>query len=171
MPSSKKRITSPAINKKATKSTKSTNPTKSTNNKQEKVVIKRNLKKFQQETVLKFLEMLNVVKLYHWKTHSFATHRATDELYQKLNEHIDTFIEVLLGKDEGRIDLTKVKSIEIEDFTNVEPFKKRINSYKSYLIKLNKNTVLDKELDSDLFNIRDEILADLNQFTYLLTFV
>jgi hypothetical protein len=28
---------------------------------------------------------------------------------------------------------------------------------------------LDKERDSDLLNIRDEILADVNQFLYLLT--
>ena len=27
-----------------------------------------------------FLEMLNMVKLYHWKTYSFSTHKATDEL-------------------------------------------------------------------------------------------
>jgi hypothetical protein len=26
-----------------------------------------------------FLHMLNTVKLYHWKTLSFATHKATDE--------------------------------------------------------------------------------------------
>ena len=57
---------------------------------------------FQQEITVKFMEMLMMVKLYHWKTHSFATHKATDELYAKLNEHIDTFIEVLLGKTEIR---------------------------------------------------------------------
>ena len=28
-----------------------------------------------------FLEVLNMVKLYHWKTHSYAHHQATDELY------------------------------------------------------------------------------------------
>jgi len=28
-----------------------------------------------------FLHMLNTVKLYHWKTTSFSTHKATDELY------------------------------------------------------------------------------------------
>ena len=43
-----------------------------------------------------FLEMLNTVKLYHWKTHSYAQHKATDELYSKLNENIDTFVEILL---------------------------------------------------------------------------
>ena len=41
-----------------------------------------------------FLEMLNTVKLYHWKTYSYATHEATDKLYKELNEYIDEFIEV-----------------------------------------------------------------------------
>ena len=44
-----------------------------------------------------------MVKLYHWKTRSYAQHQATDELYLKLNKHIDSFVEVLLGKDERRI--------------------------------------------------------------------
>ena len=130
----------------------------------------RNLKKFKQEIVIKFLEMLNIVKIYHWKTHSYSTHKATDELYEKLNEHIDQFVEVLLGKDGSRVDLMKVKTLDITDYNDIAIFKKKINSYKLYLIGLNKNKVLDSKLDSDLFSIRDEILADLNQFLYLLTF-
>ena len=38
--------------------------------------------------VLMFLRMLNTVKLYHWKTFSYAQHKATDELYASLNTHI-----------------------------------------------------------------------------------
>ena len=39
---------------------------------------------FKQEVVKVFLQILNTVKLYHWKTKSFAIHKATDELYSKL---------------------------------------------------------------------------------------
>ena len=46
-----------------------------------------------------FLEMLNMVKLYHWKTLSYSQHKATDELFEKLNKNIDRFIEVLIGKE------------------------------------------------------------------------
>ena len=131
---------------------------------------KRSLHKIQEKIIVKFLEMLNVVKIYHWKTRHYATHKATDELYEKLNEHIDQFVEVLLGKNEGRANLMNVNSIPIEDFDDIKIFKKKINSYKSYLIGLNKKKSFDKKLDSDLFNIRDEILGDFNQFLYLLTF-
>ena len=57
-----------------------------------------------------FLEMLNTVKLYHWKTRSFAQHKATDELYERLNGHVDKFVEVLLGKDESRIKMVERRS-------------------------------------------------------------
>ena len=48
---------------------------------------------FQKEITIVFLEILMMVKLFHWKTTSYATHQATDELYTKLNSNIDTFIE------------------------------------------------------------------------------
>ena len=66
---------------------------------------------FEKEITVTFLEMLLMVKLFHWKTHSFATHKATDELYDSLNEHVDKFIEVLLGKTGNRIDLMNHKTI------------------------------------------------------------
>ena len=39
-----------------------------------------------------FLEMLHMVKLYHWRTKSYSQHKATDELYSKLNDKIDKFV-------------------------------------------------------------------------------
>ena len=114
-----------------------------------------------------FLEMLNMIKLYHWKTHSFSQHKATDELYAKLNDHVDSFIEVLLGKDGSRIKITG-KQIPLIDSKNSTDFKSRIHEYREFLIGLTDR--FDKKRDSDLLNIRDEILGDLNQFLYLMTF-
>ena len=65
---------------------------KAKTNKLEKNNKKQNLKYDDKIIVIKFLEMLNTIKLYHWKTFSFAQHKATDELYAKLNENIDNFI-------------------------------------------------------------------------------
>ena len=114
-----------------------------------------------------FLEILLMIKLFHWKTSSYATHKATDELYSSLNENIDKFIEVLLGKSGTRIDLTNIKTISLIDLNSQEQLKSKINYFKHYLNKLTNNTKMNS---SDLLNIRDEILADLNQFLYLLTF-
>jgi len=113
------------------------------------------------------MEILNMVKLYHWKTRSYAQHKATDELYAKLNEHIDTFVEVLLGKTESRI-----KSLEdnlpLINVNTVDDFKERVYEYRDFLIDM--NIYLDSKKDTDLLNIRDELLGDINQFLYLMTF-
>jgi DNA-binding ferritin-like protein len=128
------------------------------------------IKNFEKQVTVIFLEMLMMVKLFHWKTHSHSTHKATDELYTNLNEHIDTFIEVLLGKAGNRIELTNVKSISLIDLNSQEQLKQRIKGYINYLVSFTNNKVLGSAENTDLLNIRDEILSDLNQFLYLLTF-
>jgi len=114
-----------------------------------------------------FLEMLNNIKLYHWKTKSYAQHKATDELYDKLNGNIDEFVEVLLGKDESRIKLLK-KRVDLMDTTNAQDFKTKIYKYRDYLIEMNE--IFDAKKDTDILSIRDEMLSNINQFLYLLTF-
>ena len=124
----------------------------------------------QQQIVIMFLQMLNTVKLYHWKTSSYAQHKATDELYTNLNANIDTFVETMLGKTGGRVNLTRQKTLRLLDYTNLGDFKKEVDKYKQFLIEMNKDAGLNITNNSDLLNIRDEILGNLNQFTYLLTF-
>jgi DNA-binding ferritin-like protein len=124
----------------------------------------------QQQIVIIFLQMLNTVKLYHWKTSSYAQHKATDELYTNLNANIDTFVETMLGKTGGRVNLTGQKTLRLLDYTNLGDFKKEVDKYKQFLIEMNKDAGLNITNNSDLLNIRDEILGNLNQFTYLLTF-
>ena len=114
-----------------------------------------------------FLELLNMVKLYHWKTRSYAQHKATDELHEKLSEQIDKFVEVLLGKDESRIKMLE-KRIDLIDSSVDTDFKKRIYDYREFLIDI--NVYFDSKRDSDLLNIRDEMLGAINQFLYLMTF-
>ncbi len=137
--------------------------------KQNKTQKKRGSNKYsQQHIVIMFLQMLNTVKLYHWKTRSHLQHKATDELYSNLNSAIDTFVEIMLGKTGSRINLTGTHSMPLLDYTDLSGFKKEVEIYKAYLIGL--STELDAKNDSDLLNVRDEMLGHLNQFTYLLTF-
>ena len=123
-----------------------------------------------QHIVTMFLQMLNTVKLYHWKTSSYAQHKATDELYSNLNETIDTFVEIMLGKHGSRVNLTGTKSIPLMDYTDVSDFKREVEKYKAFLIGMGRDNSLNVSSNTDLMNVRDEILGQLNQFTYLLTF-
>jgi hypothetical protein len=148
-------------------------------NKSRRIIRKRNKytrkssnQGFEQDVVIHFLEILNTIKLYHWKTFSYATHKATDELYSKLNSNIDAFVETLLGKgtDINRVNLTQTKTISLCDFTNVSDFKREVQSFKYYLVALNNTDLFKRECSSDLITIRDEMLKDVNQFLYLLSF-
>jgi len=128
------------------------------------------LQHFQKEITVVFLEILLMVKLYHWKTHSYATHKATDDLYSKLNANIDEFTEVLLGKSGIRTNLTEKRNIRLVDLSSSESLKREVEKFKSYLVNLNNNKTMKLMSNTDLYNIRDTILGDLNQFLYLLTF-
>jgi len=121
-----------------------------------------------EELVNLLLKLLIDVKIYHWKTKSYSEHKATDQLYDSLNENIDKFVEILLGKDEARLNM-KGRAIEISDPKTIEQFKKIINSSK-VLLEKKMGKYLIANSDTDLLNIRDEILGDLNQFLYLATF-
>jgi DNA-binding ferritin-like protein len=140
-------------------------------NRQTKTRKRTYLTKYTVETiVLTFLEMLNTVKLYHWKTHSYAQHKASDELYSELNSNIDSFVETMLGKTGNRANLINVKSLPLDDYNNVTSFKNKVLQYRSFLINMTKDANLNITNNSDLLNIRDEILGNVNQFLYLITF-
>jgi len=127
-----------------------------------------------------------MVKLYHWKTRSYGQHKATDELYGNLNEHIDKFVEILLGKgtskgttkgtskgsekNDGEEDRIKMmeKRFDLIDPNNVKDFKSRMFEYREFLTDF--NMYFDNKQDTDLLNVRDEILGDINQFLYLMSF-
>uniref|UniRef100_A0A6C0BVR6 Uncharacterized protein n=1 Tax=viral metagenome TaxID=1070528 RepID=A0A6C0BVR6_9ZZZZ len=123
---------------------------------------------FMRGFITMMLESLIMIKLYHWKTHSFSSHKATDDLYAKLNENMDNFVEVLMGKMAGtRADFLSTKSIKMVDLSNKKQLVGRVNVIKGYLSAMEKTIPLANA--TDLLNIRDEILADLNTFLYLLT--
>ena len=126
------------------------------------------MKSAKEELVNYFLELLMTIKVYHWKTKSYAEHKATDELYSSLNENIDKFVEVMLGKEGSRLNM-KDKKILMTDPTTKAQFKKIIYSYR-ILLEDKMNQYIIEKGNTDLYNIRDEILGNINQFLYLITF-
>lgn len=139
-----------------------------TNKRTNKHTMKRNTS----QLVYTFLHMLTTVKLYHWKTISYSTHKATDQLYADLNLKIDEFVEILLGKPNNidrqkRNALLNVRLIKLNHYNNNEEFKRQIEQYKQFLMNLSSS--INSPANSDLINKRDELLALFNQFLYLLT--
>lgn len=111
--------------------------------------------------------MRDQIKLYHWQTTSYARHKATDEVIDTLDKHVDQFVEVYMGKY-GRPKMTpKTSTFHISEMSE----KSAVNFVKHCIQKLLGDVVknLNEESDSDLFNIRDEMLSALNQLLYLFT--
>ena len=159
------RRTKRSITRSTKKSTKSTKSTKSISGKSKNVY---------QQIIFCFMHMLNTIKLYHWKTTSYSTHKATDQLYTDLNLKIDEFVEVMLGKPEiayNRNFILNIQNIKLQKYNNNSDFKKEIEYYKKFMLDLSDKREFNQSnnLNVDLLAIRDEILALLNQFLYLLT--
>lgn len=119
------------------------------------------------EIIVVLMTLRDQIKIYHWQTSSFPRHKSTDDLVGKLDENIDKFVEVFIGKY-GRPKFGRsTSSIKIRNFHDKEG-PAYIKQYIKWLsTSLPKS--LNKSADTDLLNIRDEILSDLNQTLYLFT--
>lgn len=119
------------------------------------------------ELIIKsFLEILQSLKLYHWKTNSYSQHNATDDLHEKLSKQTDRFVEVLMGKTNKKVHLVNTH-IKMYDLDNKLQLKYQLFEFRQFLMDL--DDVLSAKTDNDLRNIRDEMLESIHQFLYMLT--
>jgi hypothetical protein len=114
------------------------------------------------------LTMHNQFKVYHWQTQkkigSFAQHQAFGTAYDELTEKIDDFIEIYQGKY-GVIMGRNGFNINLKNLDdNPVAF---IDEFINYLT-VHVTNALDPKADTDLLNIRDEMLGILNQTKYRL---
>jgi len=113
-----------------------------------------------------FLNMREQIKLYHWQTHSFAQHKATDDLIDSLDKTIDEYVEVYMGIY-GRPKVSpRNNTIHIKNMSEkmmIAFIKKCVEHLHGPLVKKL------KPRDIALINLRDEILGDLNKVLYLFT--
>ena len=105
-----------------------------------------------------------VLKLFHFQTDTFGAHKASDSYIEKYAITMDKFLEVAQGIY-GKVSLTKY-SISGSSHTN-ENIIKHLNGMVMYF-----KTKIDDILSdyTDLISLRDELLSDIEQLKYLLTF-
>lgn len=115
------------------------------------------------DIVSHLLTIRNQIKLYHWQTHSFARHTATDTLTLALDTAIDAFVESYMGRY-GRPKVSG--SIKLHNFSET--------AARTFVAKETKylQTDLPRKIgkgDTDLLNLRDTILGELTKVSYLFT--
>jgi hypothetical protein len=102
------------------------------------------------------------LRFFHWQTKSYARHQAYGGAYDAMDGLIDGFVEVLMGKY-GRVPAMPFKLYN----RNEKDIMSFIDETVSYLLNL--DNVLNQQTDTDLLNIRDEMLAEFNKLRYLIT--
>ncbi len=118
------------------------------------------------ENINFFFLMQTQIKLYHWQTRTFSRHKATDTALSSLADLVDKYVEVYIGKyGRPRLD-SRSNSTQVTNMSEagIVKFIRRCTNYIGR--DLTKGL---KESDTDLFNLRDEMLAELNQLLYLFT--
>ena len=104
------------------------------------------------------------IHLFHWQTEVGDKHKALGDYYDDFLEQLDGLMEVIMGKY-GRISVKSVGTpkplIDLSE-VNVEDF---VSSKVSIFEDAKKLFVKD----SEILNILDEIIAEIQKLKYLLT--
>jgi hypothetical protein len=118
-----------------------------------------------EELVLKLVQIQLQFKFLHWQTFGDAKHRAYGEIYDSLGDLIDKFTEIMMGKY-GRVDFDPEFSLMFQDIKSLS-VQNFMDGITEFLVSMTDQ--LDSRYDTDLLNLRDEMLGDINQLKYLLT--
>jgi hypothetical protein len=118
-----------------------------------------------EELILKFVQIQNQFRFMHWQTFGDAKHRAYGDIYDSLGGNIDKFVEIMMGK-QGRPEFESEFSIMFQDISTLS-IQNFMDGITEFLVGMTDQ--LDNRYDTDLLNIRDEMLGDINQLKYLLT--
>lgn len=116
--------------------------------------------------IASFIGIKEQIKVLHWQTQSYSRHIAFGSTYDLLDEKMDEFIETYMGKygrialteGEDSINLVNIGEIQIPEF---------LDTIVEYFISFNNQ--LNSNRDTDLLNLRDEMLGAINKLKYLLT--
>ena len=111
-----------------------------------------------------FFELQMNVKLYHWTTESYSNHKATNKLLDNLSDLIDSFVEKYMGAFSRPV-LKSGSSVPIQNMTKTK-YVKLLKQAQDYL-RGDLEKVIAK--NTELLNIRDEVLAELDQALYFST--
>jgi hypothetical protein len=118
-----------------------------------------------EELTLKLVQIQLQFKFLHWQTFGDAKHKAYGDIYDSLGDIIDKFVEAMMGKY-GRVEFDPEFSIMFQDIKsmNIQNF---LDGITEFLVGMTDQ--LDTKYYTDLLNLRDEMLAEINKLKYLLT--
>lgn len=103
----------------------------------------------------------DLAHIAHWKTKSYAEHKALNEFYDGVLDLIDGFVEQYQGYYGGRMDIKRADGDQTENIA------KEID-YRMEWIEMNRYQICEKD-ETPLQNTIDEIVRLYQHTLYLLT--
>ena len=105
-----------------------------------------------------------VMKLFHFQTELYGAHKASDAYLEKFAGTMDKFLEIA----QGIYEKITIKKYSLNGSAHTDS---NIVKHLDGIITLLREKI-DDVLDNytDLINVRDEIVGDVEQLKYLLTF-
>jgi hypothetical protein len=102
------------------------------------------------------------IHVHHWLTTSFSQHKTLGDLYDGIHDLTDSFMESYMGKYGRNM---PVGSASIVNY-NTASVNETLSAFEVFLISLTDEL---QPTDTDLLNIRDEMLHLVHSAQYFLT--
>ena len=118
-----------------------------------------------QEIIQALVTFRQQTQIYHWQTKSYARHKASDELLGKITDFTDKFMEIYFGKY-GKVVISVPITVTLNNMSDEEApgyLDMMMTYFEDKLVPY-----LDAK-DTDLINLRDDILGAIKQTKYLYT--
>jgi DNA-binding ferritin-like protein len=120
---------------------------------------------FLESYVIELLQLRTDIKMFHWQTKSFAYHKVSDELLSSIDDLTDKLVETGSGLLNIRPEVSLNVTICINNLSTKSEFASKLRKINNFLKEpsyLMTNT--------EIANIRDEILGSIDKALYLLSF-
>lgn len=109
-----------------------------------------------------FIGFLGQIKIFHWSTMKYSTHKALDDLHKNLSDFIDEFIEVYIGKfNKQPIELFKISVDATSDTSNLISY---LEDQREFIRNIRNKQF--KNL-SEIQNILDSMISSISNTIYL----
>lgn len=118
-----------------------------------------------EEIILRLVQIQNQFRFLHWQTIADGKHRAYGQIYENLTGLIDDFAEACMGKH-GRFEFEPEFAIMFQDIKQLS-IQNFLDGITEFLVSITDH--YDPKYDSDLLNLRDEMLLQVNKLKYLIT--
>lgn len=113
--------------------------------------------------VSSFIQFQLSLKIYHWQTHVYSRHVASDTLHSTLSRNIDRIIEALQGMQNKRVNFTQTSPLQLQNMDDVT-MDRMLRRFGEWLQDDFQKLV---PMNQFILNIRDEIVCDIAQTLYL----